>query len=306
MKTLVTAVNGDIGQSIIKTLKDENLASLLIGTDCSESDIGKYFTDEFIKVPRADDPEYLQTIERLCLKNGIDAFIPVSEPEISICKDVNDVGGAKTIRANRQSVEIGLDKLRTYEIMKKNNIAVPWTCELQKNPHEFPCILKDRSGCGSKSFALIENERDLEYYRGIRTNSILQERLLPDNEEYTCGVYCGSDDKVVAIVLHRILHGGLTGYARIVKNDAIEGYCSKVASTLNLRGSINIQLRLTSEGPKLFEINPRFSSTVYFRHKAGFKDLIWSVQDALGLKRPKDFSIDFSKKFYRYSESIIF
>jgi carbamoyl-phosphate synthase large subunit len=29
----------------------------------------------------------------------------------------------------------------------------------------------------------------------------------------------------------------------------------------------------------VFEINPRFSSTVVFRHKLGFTDLVWSLQE---------------------------
>ena len=31
----------------------------------------------------------------------------------------------------------------------------------------------------------------------------------------------------------------------------------------------------------VFEINPRFSSTVGMRHKVGFSDLIWSIQETV-------------------------
>ena len=49
---------------------------------------------------------------------------------------------------------------------------------------------------------------------------------------------------------------------------------------LKLEGSINIQLRFRVDEPIIFEINPRFSSTILFRHLLGFKDLIWSIEDA--------------------------
>ena len=52
----------------------------------------------------------------------------------------------------------------------------------------------------------------------------------------------------------------------------------KISKLLKLKGSINIQLRVTNRGPVLFEINPRFSGTVGFRDKLGFKDLLWSMQ----------------------------
>jgi carbamoyl-phosphate synthase large subunit len=55
-----------------------------------------------------------------------------------------------------------------------------------------------------------------------------------------------------------------------------------LAEALDLRGSINVQLRITTNGPRIFEINPRFSSTVLMRHQMGFCDLVWSIQDFAG------------------------
>lgn len=305
MNILVTAVNGDIGQTAIATLKDAAIASTIIGTDCSKSNIGRYFVDEFIRIPMAIDPGYLKAIEESCLKYDIDVIIPISEPEILSFVETDEIGGAKVIKANKKAIEIGSDKLRTYEFMRGHNIDVPWTCEVNSGPSEYPCIMKDRSGCGSKSLAIIENEDDLKYYSRKRTDSILQEMLFPDHEEYTCGVFRGKSSKIFTIALHRTLVGGLTGYAEVVQSEALEKYCIKIAKTLDLLGSINIQLRLTSDGPKVFEINPRFSSTMYFRHKVGFKDLIWSIHDALGIRIPNKISIDYTKKYYRYYESLI-
>ena len=48
---------------------------------------------------------------------------------------------------------------------------------------------------------------------------------------------------------------------------------------MNLKGSINVQLRITEEGPMIFEINPRFSSTAFMRHKLGFSDVNWAVKE---------------------------
>ena len=306
MNILVTAVNGDIGQTAIKILKDANIASRIVGSDCCKSSIDKYFVDEFIKVPMANDPSYLKTIEKNCLKYAIDFIIPISEPEILSFIETDEIGGAKVIKANKKAIEIGSDKLRTYKFMHKNNIDVPWTCELNQDPSEYPCIIKDRSNCGSKSLGVIVDEKDLEYYRRKRTDSILQEILLPDHEEYTCGVFRGKSGKIFTIALHRTLLGGITGYAEVVQSDVLEDYCRKIAKALDLVGSINVQLRLTLAGPKVFEINPRFSSTMYFRHKVGFKDLVWSINDLIGLKIPEKITIDYSKKFYRYYESLIF
>lgn len=50
-----------------------------------------------------------------------------------------------------------------------------------------------------------------------------------------------------------------------------------MAKLLNLKR--NIQLR-TNEGEAIaFEINPRFSSSMFFRHLLGFEDLQWSLDE---------------------------
>ena len=45
---------------------------------------------------------------------------------------------------------------------------------------------------------------------------------------------------------------------------------------------MNVQLRLTDRGPRVFEINPRFSSTVLMRHRMGFTDVLWAIEEAEG------------------------
>jgi hypothetical protein len=46
---------------------------------------------------------------------------------------------------------------------------------------------------------------------------------------------------------------------------------------MDFKGSLNVQFRQTERGCVPFEINPRFSSTVYFRSLFGFKDVRWSL-----------------------------
>ncbi len=45
---------------------------------------------------------------------------------------------------------------------------------------------------------------------------------------------------------------------------------------------MNVQLRLTDKGPRVFEINPRFSSTVLMRHRLGYCDVLWAMEEVEG------------------------
>jgi carbamoyl-phosphate synthase large subunit len=68
----------------------------------------------------------------------------------------------------------------------------------------------------------------------------------------------------------------------VIEDKATSLMCQLIAQGLDLRGSMNIQLRLTDMGPRVFEINPRFSSTVLMRHRIGFSDVLWALDEAEG------------------------
>jgi carbamoylphosphate synthase large subunit len=60
--------------------------------------------------------------------------------------------------------------------------------------------------------------------------------------------------------------------------------CSKIAEALDVHGSINVQSKLSAHGPMIFDINPRFSSTVLLRHQIGFHDVVWSIEEEMNQK----------------------
>ena len=100
-------------------------------------------------------------------------------------------------------------------------------------------------------------------------------------------------------MLKRVLVGGYTGRAIVVKNIEIEEYVKQIIAAWNVAGLYNIQLRLTDDGPKIFELNPRVSSTVVFRDKLGFKDFKWWILETLGMELPHYEEVCAGTKMYR-------
>jgi len=207
--------------------------------------------------------------------------------------------------ARGNSIAMLFDKYNCIKLVKTAGLAVPYTEAGENVPTIYPCIMKKRKGSGSKGLKILYDEHDYEYYKRMNGDVIIQEYLKPHNQEYTCGVYKTFNEKPRVIVLLRDLHEGLSRYAEVVKDEEIEDYCKRIAIFINLDGSINIQLIKTAEGPKLFEINPRFSSTAIFRNHVGFKDVIWSIQDKIPGEKKTSFNYKnaLGKKFFRiYSE----
>jgi len=283
---LITGIGGDIGSGIAKILRKSNIACKLIGSDIHNQHAGKYLVDEIIIIERADSENYLNFLKKVIDEYSIDLVIPMSVAEIELFDKKNlmkELDYIPIILANKKAMEIGHDKYNTYKFLKSVNLPYPWTIPVNEGPPQnIPCIIKSRTGSGSRSVNIVY-EDFVNYYSKTRPNDLWQELLLPEDEEYTCGLYGLKNGELRTIVFKRRLSGGISVYGEIVINKGIEDTLSTLAKHLKLRGSINVQLRITKRGPVIFEINPRFSSTVVFRHLLGFKDLIWSIYEQKGI-----------------------
>ena len=286
MKTiLITGIGGDIAQSIATILAESRPEFRLIGADMNNKHAGQLFVDELFQVPSASSVDYLDSIRGLIKEHSVDIIIPTSEQELSVFHALIDVFGRdKCITAGVEVIDIGVDKLKTIDFIASLDIPVPWTIKAGGIiPKDFPCIFKSQKGSGSKNVFIVKNEEEASFFANKFTDSIFQELLKPDNQEITCAVYRARDGKTAVLQLLRELTGGLTSWAQVINNDKVLEMCESVAAGMNLYGSINIQLRLTDKGPRIFEINPRFSSTVLMRHRIGFCDLLWAIDEAQGL-----------------------
>jgi carbamoyl-phosphate synthase large subunit len=245
---------------------------------------GKLFVDDFFLVPTADAPTYVDTIREIYLSQGIDVLIPMTEPELSVLGSfMEELGADRCISAGSKTTHVGLDKLLTIQAMSSFGLPTPWTVSSEQLDFiRYPCIFKRRFGSGSRAVFRVEDRTDATYLSSKYPLSIFQELLEPEENELTCGVYRDRRGRVMSIQFLRRLVGGFTGWAKVVDHPEVTALCEILAEKLDLRGSMNVQLRLTDAGPRVFEINPRISSTVHMRHLLGFSDVVWAFDEIEG------------------------
>lgn len=284
---LITGCGGDIGQSIGKALKGFPLLDKMYGTDLHKKHAGIFIFDQCHIIERASSPDYLSVLAALVARLEVDVVIPVTEYELEFFAQhkLDKVGDALLVKPNDHIIGIGLDKWNTVNTLKELGLPSPVTSladDLEQG-QPFPAIVKSRTGSGSKQVVKVADQAELDLYLKLIPNAIVQECIPDIQGEYTCGLFRSKEGITRFIILKRELLGGFTGYAEVVRDPRIESLLKSIAESLKLEGSINVQLRLDGDDPKVFEINPRFSSTVYFRHLMGFTDVIWSLEDVLGL-----------------------
>ena len=281
---LITGIGGDISQGVATILRESRPDFRLIGVDVHSQHGGHLFVDCLEIVPSASASHYRSSLHAVITKYAVDIIIPMSEPELGALYPFRDLyPGVKWITSGTKVVAAGLDKFATVQELKKLRLPVPWTIPIIESPPiAYPCILKNRFGSGSRAIFRIENAEDSDYFGKRYPDAVYQELLEPADREVTCAVYRKLDGEVLCLQMLRRLTGGFTGWAKIIDDKQTSQMCGRIAEGLDLRGSMNVQLRLTEKGPRVFEINPRFSSTVLMRHRMGFSDVLWAIQEAEG------------------------
>lgn len=281
---LITGIGGDISQGVATILRESRPDFRLVGVDIHPDHGGRIFVDSCEVVPMAHHPSYRSALDAVIAKHGVDVIIPMSEPELRELR-TNDFcnSSVKWVTAGERVVAAGLDKLVTIRSLIGLGLPVPWTVSVSEAvPHEYPCILKSRHGSGSRTVFRIENDKDAAYFTKRYPHAIFQELLEPADREVTCAVYRDRSGDIAVLQMLRRLTGGFTGWARVINDAATADMCVSIAAGLDLRGSMNVQLRLTDKGPRVFEINPRFSSTVLMRHRLGYCDVLWAMEEVEG------------------------
>jgi carbamoyl-phosphate synthase large subunit len=289
---LVTAVGSELAFSVIKALKLASFPFKLFGSDINREVVGKYWCDKFYQVPLAiHEAAYIQKLKEIIKSEGIHAIIPTNDVEILTLsrykEELQNSCNCIVVTNSFEEVERFNDKWLSYLWFDENKIPCPRTYLLKDvimqekilSGLTFPMILKPRIGGGSRSIFKIHSIKELLDFSLVMPDHVLQEYLYPDNEEYTAGVYRTRNDEVFVIILKRTLKFGMTNTAETVLDSDLENFIRKSILRTKLAGSVNIQFRLTHQGPKVLEINPRFSGTTGIRANFGFNDIEMAINE---------------------------
>ncbi|MFC4561141.1 ATP-grasp domain-containing protein [Nocardiopsis mangrovi] len=259
----------------------------VVATDIDPSAPGLYLADRSHLVPPGDSDDYLPEIRGICLKENAAALVPLVDEELLPAGRLADEGIA-VLLPRPAFVATCLDKYVLMRRLAEAGIPVPVTrtaAEWAGDPG-FPVVVKPRRGRGGRGVAVAESAAELSRLIAespyAADDLLVQERVT--GTEYTVSVVVWRDGVVQSVVPKEvILKHGVTRFAVTRRHARVAEVCRAVQRELRADGPFNVQLALDAEGePRIFEINPRFSSTAPLTVAAGVDEVSGLLRQAIG------------------------
>jgi carbamoyl-phosphate synthase large subunit len=276
---LISGAGGDVGVGAIQIIREYQPDATIIGMDVNRENAAPLLCDEFLQAPPASSTQYFPFLGETFKAFKPNVFIPTSDSEIvKLCEqEIQEF--TETLLPNSTAVQVFQDKLTTFEYLKGIGLPAPWTIPLdQFQGTGQPVIVKPRIGRGSQKVFFINSLADLPGNL-IYADFVAQELLQPAEQEVTAAVYRSRNGETRILQLRRKLVGGSTSWCEVIFDQEADRQIRLLAEELDLWGPINVQFMLTQDGPRIFEVNARLSSTILIRHTMGFTDLIWWINE---------------------------
>ncbi len=278
---LITGVGGAAGTFIIKHLQNNNFK--VVAVDSNPHSYGLLCGDINIVVPNCLDESYIPTIRNICLQEGISFILPLIDEELSALKSLES-DTLKVICPTIKFVNLCLDKFSLMRELSSIDVFVPETFLLSENHASltFPVVIKPRRGRGSRDVFFARNADELDRIILLKKNCLddflIQKKI--EGDEYTVSVVVNPDNQLIAVVPKKIIEKkGITKAAVTESNREISLLCEKIVKFLTPSNPFNVQLIVNAVDKKsyVFEINPRYSTTVTLTIKAGVDEIMTAI-----------------------------
>ncbi len=290
VRVLMTGAGGAGTIEIIKSLRRAERYEIAVA-DAGRHSYGFHLADRGYLVPFGADARFAEVFADLIRREQPHFVIPLVDeeiPKVHALVREQFAGQTRVLAPLPAFCELALDKWRMASAMAAAGLSTALTVLTSEVPADFPfpAIVKPRSGRGSRGVATVRSGDELAAYLakapGPASQFVLQERLL--GREFTTSVVVGLDGELLAVVPKEAVEKrGITQVGVTRRVPAIDDLCARMQAVLQADGPFNVQLILGEDGvPRVFEVNPRYSTTVALTLAAGIDEVDVVMRHALG------------------------
>lgn len=275
-KLLISGLGGSLFPYLAKRL-EVNYKLVFIDSNAL---LKKIYPDlDFLIAPLVSDIHYIDFVKKIIDDFGIDFYIPLIDEELELAKGLEGYNELSVISPNQDFIKLALNKYKLMKILRSKALSyIPsYRGSDFNNQIDPPLFLKPIYGRGSRGIKKINSSDQIFSYYSLEERSPDDTLIQPviEGTEYTIGVTINNLNDIIAISSKRIINKrGITQCAITENNLVINDMVVNLVNKLKPHGPINIQCFLTPNNEiKIFEINPRFSTTTIMEYEGGV-DLI--------------------------------
>ncbi|MDA9602486.1 ATP-grasp domain-containing protein [Flavobacteriaceae bacterium] len=274
-KILISGLGGSLFPYLNEKLVEKGFEILYVD---SNEELKFIYPDlKFYTSPIVTNDKYINFILDIIEKNDINYYIPLIDEELLIAKLIGYIKkDLKVLLPSKSFIKLCLNK---FKLMKKlNELDISKTKSFLDSNFNWeidpPIFVKPNFGRGSRGIKKVYNKLQFEAYRQENKDEILIQPII-EGIEYTVGVLVNNENEILSISPKRIIKKDRVTINAVTENNSIiYGLAKKLTKILKPRGPYNIQLFITSEmQPIIFEINPRFSTTLILSIEAGVNEV---------------------------------
>jgi carbamoyl-phosphate synthase large subunit len=274
-------------QSFIFELKRLFPHSFVLAADMNSSlSAACQIADKSINLPSIQDEKYIDTIIKVCVKEGIGIVIPTIDTdlmllsknrtkfyELGICLIISD------------EVLVGLcrDKRETPKIFDQLGISTPVI--YSKASIQFPCFIKPYDGSSSVGTMIVEDWHSVS--KAILQNEkiIFMELIDNSHDEYTIDAYYDKKGQLKCLVPRQRIQvrGGEISKGVTRRNEVYDYLLPKLKLLQGAIGCVTIQVFANTKRMSFFgiEVNPRFGGGYPLSYSAGANYPAWLIAEYL-------------------------
>lgn len=310
----ISSVGSGIGQAIINALRMSPRQFRSIGFGNGLFEYGALDCDLHDNVPSIYHPDYVDSLLEKCQHYNVDIIIPGLDDDVLILSK-NEAKFAEhgiKLLASRHTL-VALCRKKDLISQELNAISDHFIKSINRtdilNAYangklSLPFIAKPRDGSGSIGIRLITDISSIDM---IPENYIFQELLIPTVDDRYYKEYLGGLDNeqlpqiselsIQYVTDHKGKFLGKLATVNKLKNgvpieifpinrreiwDVVDKFIPRLRE-LGLRGPLNIQGRITDQGIRFFEVNPRFTGLSGLRGSLGFNEVTECIFSWLGI-----------------------
>lgn len=274
MKTVLFTGGGGAGNEAIDRLYAGRYRCLF--ADADPAAIAPSIpSDRRFTLPRADAGDFAEATAALCRAEGVDLVLLGVDEELPHAPAIRVASpNTAVIPADPAFTARALDKAATAWTLAEAGLPAPRTLLGDRaEKADYPCIVKPRSGRGSRGVAILEAPAQVAAYLALNRlepdQIVLQE--LMRGREYTVQMAADAAGALGAVAAVAVgVKRGVTLRAETADAPGVVAACRAVHEAFPAAGCYNIQGIETAEGRFVpFEINPRISTTFCLGVAAG-------------------------------------